>query len=256
MTNDGMLRLTQPMLILTSLVVFVVILHALLVYAHPLSDSGWRRADYLWLAGAVLSLLGMSAEARHQWLELRKPISEQLHLASVDYLRDSFLVLRIFPCHVEFGKADSAGGGQAGRVDQYEAYCRWLTETEQAMDRLFRTRSKIDLTVFTRAAAFAGLPGVAEMLARLTKIAAEYNRTLDELNQWASFESSGTETFVKAISPILLSFALALRITKVTGQIRNQERGASGPAGGGRTAVAHTLTGVRRKRTGTGGHSG
>ncbi|KAA0677706.1 hypothetical protein [Roseomonas genomospecies 6] len=243
MNGNALLWLTQPMLILTSLAVFVVILHALLVYAHPLSDNGWRRADYLWLAGAVLSLLGMSAEARHQWLELRKPISEQLHLASVDYLRDSFLVLRIFPCHVEFGRAGLTGGDQAGRVNQYEAYCRWLTETEQTMDRLFRTRSKIDLALFARAEAFSDLPGVAETLARLTKIAAEYNRTLDELNQWASLESSGAESLVKAISPILLSFALALRITKVTGQIRNQERGASPPDGGVRTTAAHGAAG-------------
>lgn len=47
---------------------------------------------------------GMSAEARHQWLELRRPFSEPLHLASVDYLRDSFLVLRIFPCHIELAR--------------------------------------------------------------------------------------------------------------------------------------------------------
>lgn len=93
MIGSVLLWLTQPMLILTSLGAFVVILHALLVYAHPLSDEGWRRVDCIWLAGAVLSLLGMSAEARRQWVKLRKPISEQLHLGSVDYLRDSFLVL-------------------------------------------------------------------------------------------------------------------------------------------------------------------
>ncbi|MCM8735763.1 hypothetical protein M5E06_16585 [Azospirillum sp. A1-3] len=41
------------------------------------------------------------------------------------------------------------------------------------MDRLFWTRSKIDLTLFARVAALSDLPGAAETLARLTKIAAE-----------------------------------------------------------------------------------
>jgi hypothetical protein len=134
MSGNNLLWLIQPMLILTSLAVFVVILHALLVYAYPLSDNGWRRADYLWLVGAVLSLLGMSAEARHQWIELRKPISEQLHLGSVDYLRDSFLVLRIFPCHVEFGRTDPAGGDQAGTAEQYEGFCPvWMAPCVQEL---------------------------------------------------------------------------------------------------------------------------
>lgn len=61
----------------------------------------------------------------------------------------------------------------------------------------------------------------------------EYNRALDEMNQRASREPSGTETLVKNASPILLSFALALRITKVTGQTRNQEHGANQADGGG-----------------------
>ncbi len=229
MDGSALLWLTQPMLILTSLGAFVVLLHALLVYGHPLSDAGWRRVDYIWLAGAVLSLLGMSADARQQWIELRKPISEQLHLGSVDYLRDSFLVLRIFPCHVEFGRTGPAGGDRVGTAAQYEAYCRWLTETEQVMDRLFRNRSKIDLVMFAGNEAFSGLPVAAETMPRLAKIAMEYNRTLDELNHWASLDASGTESLVRTVSPILLSFALALRITKVTGQIRNQERAPNAP---------------------------
>lgn len=246
MIGSALLWLTQPMLILTSLGAFVVILHALLVYAHPLSENGWRRVDYIWLAGAVLSLLGMSAEARHQWVELRKPISEQLHLGSVDYLRDSFLVLRIFPCHVDFGRAGPAGSDQAGTAEQYEAYCRWLTETEQTMERLFQTRSRIDLSLFASKAAFSDLPAAAQTLPRLTKIAMEYNRTLDDLNQWASLEASGTESLVKTVSPILLSFALALRITKVTGQIRNQERGPGSPSN-----ADHPLARSGRKRSRT-----
>jgi hypothetical protein len=212
-------------LLLGTLVVFLVILHVVLIYWMKLNKVWWKRVDYIWLAFAALSLLGAASEVRR--LIAGNLVELQRHRVISDY---NFLRQQ-----AEFG---------TGPV-----YCRKFIPSEFSPSNLGELQRDYDLACEYYKALYASLPqqnpdkleqvnilgalkkpavsnkGLREDFDRIDELISLYNRSQDELNKLTEAQQrSRYEVDFIVLSPLLLVFALALRITKVTGEIRLEKQ--------------------------------
>ena len=211
------------------LAVFLVALgvfHAVLIRAWPLGRIGWKCVDYVWLLFGMIGVLSGVQAVRQELAEGLLPEAEEF----VRFEAASIL--------------DRIGAGAS------PAICRTLEPSEPAPrdeDIQRRQREFDEVCAWFRAAkerVAGGLPAERPLtLARLggdpvppgtefsiveglEDAVARYNRaqdTLERLTQQA--DQSETEATLAAVGPLLLAIALALRITKVTGELRLERRG-------------------------------
>ncbi|HWY60172.1 MAG TPA: hypothetical protein VNZ03_37270 [Terriglobales bacterium] len=200
----------------TTALVFVVALaafHIRLVWLSPLSKAGWKRVDYYWLALGALGLVGASSQARETAINSYSRV--------VDGFYQGF-----DPVQYAVGTSRERLTQRRQVVDQppdvklaYEAWEKWLNDVH---DRVAASvpGARIDESVL------ANEPIVlVEGAASATK---DIRQAIHGHNQWverrtelglATKQSMG-EDILRLFSPVLLALALALRITKVTGELR------------------------------------
>src|SRR5690242_13770557 len=58
--------LSNPVAMLATLAIFVIVFHVVLIKLWPLRKKGWKIVDYIWLGVAVLGILGTVGAMRRQ----------------------------------------------------------------------------------------------------------------------------------------------------------------------------------------------
>lgn len=226
-----------PPLITNIWFVLLVFLLALVIF-HVLflnrTEIWWNKVDYVWLGITALGLIGAASQARQvvaaDLLGLLSALDTSGHdefRFAVDAYNNSAEICR----NLQMSKLSPPPDGFDRIQREYDAVCDWVRETSKrrATDRRFTMTITGDM-----------LPPVPEVSdSRLIKVMKGFRNAIAEHNAvWearlrlaeAKRPSTG-EMGLAVLSPMLIAVALALRITKVTADLRSKSLPSRAEAG-------------------------
>jgi hypothetical protein len=200
-------------------IVLLFVFDIVLVRCLKLKKTTWKRVDYIWLGFAALGLVGAAAQARQVVATNMSPRAEAHKRAwfgdvtrKLDLYSTSSIVCRRFiraplsPPPDEFERAQK----------EYDTACEWFRSVKAtAPTEVPNTEISVPAT-----------PMTSDEI--LNKNYADYRATVAEFNDALREEKklrdattpSEIEGGLAFLGPLLLAFALALRITKVTADIK------------------------------------
>jgi hypothetical protein len=207
------------------LVVTIMLLHWALVYQWPLGKTAWKRVDYIWVSFAIFGVIGGISESR-QMLARGSVVWAETRLAAIwQELRNDVRIMGQPTgfCRTFNRTEASPPAEEMDRLErEYAQACTWIKDLGFALPD--SATAKIDAWAI-EAAPKATDAQLAIWVKRIADFAATFNEVLARramlLEQ--SKRSSG-EQFMVMVAGILLVFALALRLTKVTGEIRLDQK--------------------------------
>mgnify|MGYP001445567715 CR=1 FL=1 len=193
---------------------FLVIFHVILVGLLPLNTRQWKLVEYVWVSLAFISSLGFVDEARRYRAELHlNEVRGQLETSRRD-VTDWFDSYQIYAC-------EEAGGDLDREV--LEAACGWFTDRQKDLTLLqMENRIAPDLRPTLLAGADRLTPLLSpENVAIITDRLATYQAHRQRYLELVEASRRGTlQKILIMLAPILFSAALALKMTKVTGEYR------------------------------------
>ena len=198
----------------------LLVFHLVLVYWMKLGDASWKRLDYVWLGTAVLGLLSASAQSDRFLSKRFLETFERPRTESTYTMLRMMLDGHTYLC-VPRQRSSASPPNFDQIVQEQQALCKRAQEIATKMPAKisdsFPPLEKTGYEPFGIDAKFE--IGYVQSVAK----AAEQYR--EQQKRYEEFVSAGNlstgEEIITVFGPFLLAFALALRITKVTGDIRN-----------------------------------
>lgn len=203
--------ISDPLAIGGAFLVSLIILHYCLVYKYPLTAAQWKLAEYVWVALALVSVVGVFEEAR--LLRTDNDISQFREVAETKSraVENWFDVYSIYACE------------ENGDSPQMTQLCRWVKVKNSDL-RLVLANEEFPADIPSNL--LIGLEDITEGIGMADKeVIANY---LDDyLNARAAYLEAvdgskyGTMSLLLiSLAPILFAIAVALKFAKVTGEYR------------------------------------
>lgn len=213
--------LTSTLFILETFVVALVVFHFSLVKWASLSEITWKKIDYVWLSFALLGILASVGSVR-QYIAINmlstatstqeywaKQVEERIAFGQGPVVCRKFIRSEFSPPPEVFEQ----------RQKEFDEQCAWFTN---ASKRLWNTP-------FSRGGSLhiedLGTPlptgGVDWALSTLKDAIQRYDEAVMQTKKLKEeSRRSSAELILAVIGPFLVTIALALRITKATGEIK------------------------------------
>ena len=211
----------------TALCVFfffaLLALHFAFVYQWPFSANTWRKADYWWLAFLVLGLVGAAGDVRRARAPDEVTTREARLTTSLSIAR--FVVSGGYHC-MHYVRSDFSPPNLEEIQAQRDRLCAWTREILNALPEAAPVEvDDLELLSALSMPAISNAPLISEAQ-DVEEAIEDLHAAADSLNQArALLEPTSWEQFWTFFYPPLLALALALRITKVTGEVRLTEIG-------------------------------
>lgn len=218
-----------PAYLLVAFCLLLFVFHLVFVWVWPVSDLAWKRIDYVWLGAATLGLIGASWNADRY-------ISEEL-AANLDGPRTlgAYRNMRLIieaaadpdgAVCVQRKRSDFSPPSYDEIVREQQMQCSYFKLLASAIPRDVKDPfpSLYELGFID----YAGVESHESWyIAQIRNSAREYEvqRQL-YIRRKKSADISDLEAAIIMLGPLLVAIALALRITKVTGEVRNAKRKA------------------------------
>lgn len=209
---DRLLELsTDPIFIGLMFLVSLAVLHFFLVYKYPLSARQWKLAEYVWVALALVSVVGVFEEARllrtDNELDQFREVTENKSRA----LENWFDVYSIFACE------------ENGENPEMTKLCRWVKVKNSDL-RLVLANEEFPADIPSNL--LLGLDAIEDGLGDADKRVIE-----DYLDGYVSARTAYLEAvegtkygtmslLLISLAPLLFAIAVALKFAKVTGEYR------------------------------------
>ena len=201
----------------------LVAFHLMFVWPRNLTKRGWKVIDYVWLGTALLGVIGSVGVGRqaiaqnllttaHALVEsFASEIESALRFGTSGAICRRFVLSEFSPPQAEFDRIQR----------EFDAQCAWFT---QAIEKLktspFPKRQPLKLEDL------GGSPPEGADDWTSTHIRATVNRYNAAVAQFERLSEDTRRTDLEltliVVGPFLLVVALALRIAKVTGEIRHE----------------------------------
>jgi hypothetical protein len=203
---------SDPFWVSIIFIVLLAALHLVFVVWRPLTAKQWKLAEYVWVALAVLSTLGLVDEARRYKAEL----DADMHLEALErdqrMIENWFNVYRIFACE------------EADDVDKFQPLCVWISN--RSNDLALIVSDEDDAAPDIRLNLLDGIEGPDISLSVAEKQIIKghilhYGRSKSAYVDSVSIsQASMVQRLLITLAPIFFAMALALKMTKVTGEYR------------------------------------
>jgi len=224
-TNDLALPFfTSLRVILLVFVGALVIFHVVFVFIAKLDKKAWKWVDYFWLSFALIGLVGQVAESRRITATGFRSMSEAKVESNFRILRDriDFYANSEAFCRQPVRTASSPPEEEFNRIKlEFDRACAWAKKYASTMPRTVQPPfAEVAWNEFTYAQNEASsvtkgsMDSIHQSVDDFNLLVREHAGLLE------SQEKSEFERTLAMLSPLLLAVALALRITKVTGEIR------------------------------------
>jgi hypothetical protein len=189
---------------------------------------GWKKADYFWLAITIFSLVSYAAQSRQFIAGLYKDgISLTLKNGRYQVLKQAVTgettEVGICGLYLSIREAKPAlpEPEWSRQVEEYRSACDWIRDLDQALPPVTQMPTK-ELSWkrlptppnFTRAALIDARRSAEDNLAQFNEAFRAWKDIED------STHKSAVEEVASVLAPIALACGLALRLAKVTGEIR------------------------------------
>ena len=205
---------------LLALFITILVLHLALVYPRNLSKKQWKRIDYVWISFTAIGLIGATnnvkvALSKNQLLIASDRIPFQYkYVCSFLSPEGSKTVCR------EFVRGELSPSNFDSVVVDYDRTCQWSKNLYRILTSIDTTNyqqidtTKIPLLETNDNKWFKGviLEGIRE-----------YNKLVKEQYDNQAEIDSGQQSELLFFTPLLLILGLAIRITKVTGELRYEK---------------------------------
>jgi hypothetical protein len=209
--------------VLCVFVLELIVLDLTLVRWLKLGKVAWKRVDYVWLGFAALGLIGAVAQARQfvaaallSESDSRMAVAFNDVRSEINFYSESAAVCRTFvrsewsPPEEEFRRVQH----------EYDQSCNWF---KQARSRILQVQPSPPEEIRWEQLSQppdVGDPSLKGMIKGFRQVVDTYNALVKKHDEFEeNTKRTGLERTLTVITPILLSLALALRITKVTGEI-------------------------------------
>ena len=227
MTNDlGLPLFTSLKVVLLVFVGALALFHVVLVFTVKLNKKAWIWVDYFWLAFALIGLVGQVAESRRITAEGLRSMSEARVESNFRILRDrlDFYANSQAFCRQPVRTTSSPPEQEFNRIKiEFDRACEWAKEYASNVPRTVQPPfAEVAWDEFPSAQNDPNSV-TKDSVDSIHQSVEEYNLLVREHSKLtASQGKSEFEKTLAMLSPVLLAVALALRITKVTGEIRLQ----------------------------------
>jgi len=208
--------------ILSIFIISLVILHILFVRQFPLSSVGWKQSDYIWLPMALLGIIGSVNENRAIFVEARLPwaidqSAAALHrvIYAAEDAGTSIGICRTFVVSPESLPPEVMAKTQR----EFDAQCAWFKKVVAAL-KTHATKDNRERLDVVQMIGPQPSGGHVSTYQQFEQSLAWYNDTVEDLAKLEVEAKEGSiATIFRFLGPLFIAFALALRITKVTGEI-------------------------------------
>ena len=201
---------TNPLWMVGVFVALLVVFHLLLVFIFPLSAKHWKLVDYIWVTLTFISSLGFVDEARRYKAEVQLESSWVRTDSSLRAVESWFENYQVFACE------------DAADDPEYTALCQWITVKQRDLEIILSDEDK----PVALPAAFIDDVSATELIPEqerniAVRILNDYDQNRTQyLQSVQDAESSPLRKLFVVFAPILFAAALALKMTKVTGEYR------------------------------------
>lgn len=213
------------------LCVFIIswaMFHVLLVHVFPLSSIRWKQVDYAWLAMAFIGIISNISGNRATIAEnLQSMANARSAAAHYEVMDSAEFGTSIAICRQFFASKYSPPPDVMEKTQrEFNAQCEWFKKVKDALHlREKGSEKKIEID---RLAGEPPTGGEDWAYSRLKQSVARYNESLEDLKSLNEAKSiSEVESVLQFLGPLFISFALALRITKVSGEVALERKRVS-----------------------------
>jgi len=213
--------ITDSWVIFGTFIVFLVIFHVWFVRLSPLSSIQWKQIDYIWLTVAFFGIVVSVSENRAMIADriLQSKASKHIDFALSQVIAaansgTSGAVCRTFVT----SPASPPPEVMAKTQQEFDAQCIWFKKLVEILKKQTKdSKSRIDVIQIAGPQPAGGSEGAYSWLEQSV---AWYNEILEDIEKLEKAkDSSNIELLFRLFGPLLIAFALALRITKVAGEI-------------------------------------
>ena len=218
---------SNPGYLTLSFIVLLFFFDVVLVRLLKLDDKNWKRIDYIWLGVGAIGVIASSAQAE-RFLASRNLEAHELYLvnAYADVRDRLFWGVNGGAICRSFNRTEYSPANFDDIVREYATLCSSYKEQLAKLPELpaIPPKSLEDLG-FVMPSARKDKDIVFNVVDTLRFAVQHYNEIK---SQYAELSSKATEgdadVLFKIMGPLLIAIALALRITKVTGELANAQR--------------------------------
>ncbi|MBI4317544.1 MAG: hypothetical protein HY675_03560 [Chloroflexi bacterium] len=218
MELEAILPITaDPWWMLGVFALLLLVFHVLFLKVWKLSRLGWKRVDYFWLGCAALGLLAGATEVRRLLAGNLVEGQRQYVAASYDSIRVQLRLMTGAVVCRQFQRTEFSPHDLEQVQKEYDAVCSFA---KQAQQRLSPEPPESVEVLKSMTRPVVGDQLLNDILTEFDLTTREYERIrrlFDDMR--VASERSTAETAFAIAAPLLLAFALALRITKVSGEI-------------------------------------
>lgn len=202
------------------------VFHAALVFAWPLGRVGWKVVDYVWLLFGLLGALSGVQAVRQEIAAGLLPEAEDVLRSEGAAILDR-IAIGASPavCRtLDPFEAAPPDDETARRQREFDEVCQWFRAAKRRVQGGLPAERPLTMEALgggpvPEAREFSIVDSLGDAVARYERAHATVERLSLEADQ------SDAEAALSAIGPFLIAVALALRITKVTGELRLERRG-------------------------------
>lgn len=208
----------EPSNVLLVFGIALIIFHLLFLVFWRMTKIQWKYIDYIWLTTGLIGVYGASIEVR------RQVASSQINNARFDVtfryerLRSTVEFLSGSSVCIEFNRTEYSPLNLEIKQREYNDVCKFAKSLLLQMP--LKTNGYLDTTIFFNR------PNVKDAI-----LLSHYKRLDEMLNNFIAAEGQLTlisiasnksdfERTMGLLSPFIFAIALAIRVTKVTGEIK------------------------------------
>jgi hypothetical protein len=209
--------------VLLMFVVLLLLFHLLLVFPRNLSKRTWKKIDYIWLGITALGLFSLASDVRiftaQKWAEMEHARA----VSSLELFRDFYPdPINTHYC-MQFIKSELSPDDLDERQRQHNLRCDWLKGVSKVINKLEpKNLPKLKMDDFPNPTFEDDF--LLETVGDVENHVRWYTEHRNQAIETATLLSkTGLEKNLFYFSPFLLCLAFALRVAKVTGELRNEK---------------------------------
>jgi len=189
-----------------------------------LSSVAWKKVDYIWLAMALLGILGSVGTVRAVVAKNLLAVAETRAKSDFEQLEQAVTFgTGGAICRVFIRTEASPPPKQLDQVQyQYDSQCAWFNALALKL-KAFSTSYTVPIDVVK----LAGAPpeaGDRWTTEHVQYVVSAYNATIQTVESLKAESDADVLVLLQVLGPTLLAAALALRVTKVSGEIAIDRR--------------------------------
>lgn len=211
--------LSEPWKLIFILCLFTLLFHMFFIFLWPLSNATWKKVDYIWVGLAAVGVISLSIDLRHVVASKWENIEHGRASIFFDITK-SMVTNPMSSYECRYGNDHSDKDSEDFEIEFIKA-CNWLIAVSVRMEGLdFSSIPELSAKDFPTVD-FNGY-GLNDRPEWFFQMLTNYGQDRDRYVRTVKMKSpSPWESNLNFFAPFVLCLGIALRLTKVTGELRN-----------------------------------